>query len=406
MFYANPGPALLDSAGRLSAGDVVRHAASDAEGLWRAGGGDGAGDPQADGRVGPACTRNPLALSLRQAHDEAGAGDLAGGIPLVLRPDRAFQRLDDLPADRQAQAGMLAEPLAMRPVRCRTRSNTCSSRASGMPGPWSSTPISTIDPASAARRVIVPPGGLKLCALPIRLRNTCTRRSSTAWTSSGASGRLHHQPGLGRVAGRRVDFGQQVQDAADIHRARRGPAQFGVDPAGVADVADQPVQPHHVLGDESRQQPLAGRPGSSMRLSVSMALRIELSGFLISCATSAANCSVASIRDHSASLLSCRAAANSPISSLRRSSRGGTGGRRGHAPPACHAPPRSSSRMGRAMVSDRYQDSITVSTRAITNSPRMEERIAPRAVSRPPAHRGSATRCRPCGGCAARARPP
>ena len=42
------------------------------------------------------------------------------------------------------------------------------------------------------------------------------------------------------------------------------------------------------------------RTGSSMRRSVSMALRIEDSGFLISCATSAAKRSIASMRAHSA----------------------------------------------------------------------------------------------------------
>ena len=38
------------------------------------------------------------------------------GVAPVLGADAAVQRLDDLPADRQAQAGMLAELLALRPL--------------------------------------------------------------------------------------------------------------------------------------------------------------------------------------------------------------------------------------------------------------------------------------------------
>ncbi len=43
------------------------------------------------------------------------------------------------------------------------------------------------------------------------------------------------------------------------------------------------------------------------------------------------------------------------------------------------------------MVSDRYQDSITVSTSAITNSPRMDMRIATRLSSTSRASRVSCT---------------
>ena len=54
-----------------------------------------------------------------------------------------------------------------------------------------------------------------------------------------------------------------------------------------------------------------------MRATVSTALRSEESGFLISCATSAAKLSIALIRSHSASVISRSAPASSPISSLR-----------------------------------------------------------------------------------------
>ena len=43
------------------------------------------------------------------------------------------------------------------------------------------------------------------------------------------------------------------------------------------------------------------------------------------------------------------------------------------------------------MVSDKYQDSITVSTRAVTNRPRMEPRIATRLPSTSRASRVSCT---------------
>ena len=59
-----------------------------------------------------------------------------------------------------------------------------------------------------------------------------------------------------------------------------------------------------------------------MRATVSTALRSEDSGFLISCATSAAKLSIALMRSHSASVISRSAPASSPISSLRPVSSG------------------------------------------------------------------------------------
>ena len=53
----------------------------------------------------------------RQRDGEAGAADLAGlAAHDVLGRQRAAMRLDDLPADRQAEAGILAEGLAGRTV--------------------------------------------------------------------------------------------------------------------------------------------------------------------------------------------------------------------------------------------------------------------------------------------------
>src|ERR1700744_4104122 len=47
-------------------------------------------------------------------HDEPSAQDTAGGGAAVFGGDLAVQGLDDLPADRQTKAGMLAEALAFR----------------------------------------------------------------------------------------------------------------------------------------------------------------------------------------------------------------------------------------------------------------------------------------------------
>lgn len=57
-----------------------------------------------------------LHIHARQADHEAGALHVAIGIHAVFSTDGAAQGLDDLLADRQAQAGMLAEILAARPL--------------------------------------------------------------------------------------------------------------------------------------------------------------------------------------------------------------------------------------------------------------------------------------------------
>src|SRR5690606_38029973 len=54
----------------------------------------------------------------RERDDEASAPHLAGlGAGNILRCQRTAMGLDDLPADRQAQPGVLAERFASRPVR-------------------------------------------------------------------------------------------------------------------------------------------------------------------------------------------------------------------------------------------------------------------------------------------------
>ena len=109
------------------------------------------------------------------------------------------------------------------------------------------------------------------------------------------------------------------------------------------------------------------RAGSSIRINVSIALRIDDSGFFSSCATSAANCSVASMRAHNALAESDTALASSPTSSRRASNEVETLPVR-PLPSRMSLAASASRRIGRAMVSDKYHDSSTVSARARPNS--------------------------------------
>ena len=70
--------------------------------------------------------------------------------------------------------------------------------------------------------------------------------------------------------------------------------QFGIEPRGVGNVGDQPVEPPYVVLDDVHQ-PL--REFSFLASgSVSTALRSEVSGFFSSWLTSAAKLSIASMR--------------------------------------------------------------------------------------------------------------
>ena len=71
----------------------------------------------------------------RQRHDEARALDLARlGAGDVLGRQRAAMRLDDLPDDRQAKAGILAERLAGRPVGVEALEDAVDGRRRGCRG--------------------------------------------------------------------------------------------------------------------------------------------------------------------------------------------------------------------------------------------------------------------------------
>ena len=254
----------------------------------------------------------------------------------------------------------------------------CSSRASGMPGPSSSTLISITVPVSCARRPIRPFGGEKLWALPIRLRRTCTSRSSTACTN---------RPSAGASSSIRASPSRRVASWISASRLRI----FATSTFSVAvresSASTREASEMSLISRSSRvtsSPMMASRrfccTGSSIRRSVSIALRIEDSGFFSSCATSAANCSIASMRAHSAPADSDRATARAPTSSCRLSSGSGTLPSRPLPSRICAAA-RARRRIGRAMVRDRYQDSTSVSTSAMLNSARIETRMLSRLSS-------------------------
>ena len=80
---------------------------------------------------------------LRAAHHEARAEDRGSSVrpakSCVLGRERAAMRLDDLPGDRQAEAGILAEPCS-GPVGIEALEDPID-RSGRMPGPLSSTMI-------------------------------------------------------------------------------------------------------------------------------------------------------------------------------------------------------------------------------------------------------------------------
>ncbi len=222
-----------------------------------------------------------------------------------------------------------------------------------------------------------PFGGEKLTALPIRLRSTCTRRSSIASTTRDCA-RACTSADSSSVG----PSGARVAAWISASTEKIGPSATGSGVARDSSASIRLASEMSVINRSSRRTSspmmLSRRRcwlRSSMRNRVSIAERIEDSGFLISWLTSAANRSIASIRAHSARALSSSASASSPISSRRPRSRAGT-------LPVRPIPSRmtwaEAARLssGRAMVRDRYQDSSTVIASATKNSTRMEERTA------------------------------
>ena len=107
---------------------------------------------------------------------------------------------------------------------------------------------------------------------------------------------LHRQLQRHAVAARRIgDHGDhRFGDLDQIDRAGVAAREFGVEPRGVGDVADQPVEAAHIVLHD-REQTIARGPDLT-RGRVSTALRSEVSGFFSSWATSAAKLSIASMR--------------------------------------------------------------------------------------------------------------
>ena len=88
---------------------------------------------------------------------------------------------------------------------------------------------------------------------------------------------------------------QVAEELLQVDRLGVLARQFGVEPRGVGNVGDQPVEAAHVVLDDVHQPRL--RESSFLASGrVSTALRSEVSGFFSSCATSAAKLSIASMR--------------------------------------------------------------------------------------------------------------
>ncbi len=155
----------------------------------------------------------------------------------------------------------------------------------------------------AARRKATrtsPPGSENEHALSMRLVITCARRES--WPMHEKSRRPLRRRAAPSTASasRRCCAANRRPSPTTARDARRGrragfaARELGVEPRGVGDVADQPVEAAHVmLHDRSSRS----RDGPALtRGRVSTALRSEVSGFFSSCATSAAKLSIASMR--------------------------------------------------------------------------------------------------------------
>ena len=61
------------------------------------------------------------------------------------------------------------------------------------------------------------------------------------------------------VASRLIEFFQRAQNRHQIDRLGDDPGQFGIQPRCIAHVADQPIEPHHVLRDDGEKLPLPRR---------------------------------------------------------------------------------------------------------------------------------------------------
>ena len=265
----------------------------------------------------------------------------------------------------------------------------CSSLASGMPGPVILHADFDDVPVSRARRAMRPSRGENEAALPSRLRSTCTRRPSTPWTTRRSSGGVEVDVRVVVAARGFVDFGERGQDRLDVDGFDGDAGEFGVDARGVGDVGDQPVEPADVFGDDGEQAALL------------FGVLDAAQGF--DGAADGGERVLDFVRDVGGEALDGVHAGPQRAGGIRpargragRFRRHGRAGRRASAPPRPlpsrmprAAPARR--RIGRAMVSERYQDSATVRTSARANKARMDRRMASRLSSTSRVSRVSST---------------
>ena len=123
----------------------------------------------------------------------------------------------------------------------------------------------------------VPPSGENDTALSMRLLNTCASRLSWPMTIGGEAAAAllqHHVDARGAGA---MSFWIETMASASFSTSTALGAlarQFGIEPAGIGDVGDQPVEPAHVVLDDG-VEPLAvlGALGQRQRLDGASAAR-------------------------------------------------------------------------------------------------------------------------------------
>ena len=166
--------------------------------------------------------------------------------------------------DRQAEPGVLAEAL-VRPVGVEALEDLAPTRPARMPGPSSSTTIST---SSRSRAAGDPHGAVRRrerARIVDQVVDHLAEPRSRGPAPRSASGR---RPRTSSVTWHAVVARHFVRTVTtvlsslrEVDRRRVLPLQLGVEPAGVGDVGDQPVEPPDVVLDH-RQQPLRGFPRS------------------------------------------------------------------------------------------------------------------------------------------------
>ena len=207
-------------------------------------------------------SRAGLASWRRQPHDEARAGNgrLRRRRPArtraVLRPDASAMRLDDLLRDRQTESGILAEsPDAAGRYRSARRSARSASGANARP---------VIVDHDLDLRAHAAAGDAHLAARPENERalddqvgdhlsepgvmaghrEACRRAAPSKRTSTATS------------LPRRVSLATEVSVVSSRRRSTGVMScalQFGIEPAGVGNVGDQPVEPPDVVLDDGEQ---------------------------------------------------------------------------------------------------------------------------------------------------------